>query len=168
MFLFLIVILAASALLMGPVMYLLSCLAPRKGFIISRVTHRKKHWLTLHLAPLDRVGHLDRRQAYGFHQRFLQRLAEALHTDTLPVFFKSHLMRPVHMRTMHNLLNTRFRNARCFCIRVPLHPAARAGIRFQVLVQEWRWITVPETGILVVIYPESRKRVKVTRQTELI
>ncbi|EJF6007914.1 hypothetical protein M8X59_005280, partial [Salmonella enterica] len=94
---FLIVILAASVLLMGPVMYLLSCLAPRKGFIVSQVTHRKKHWLTLHLAPLDRVGRLDRRQAYCFHQRFLERLAEALHTDTLPVFFKSHLMRPVHM-----------------------------------------------------------------------
>ncbi|EAQ9805011.1 hypothetical protein DAL45_13100 [Salmonella enterica subsp. enterica serovar Enteritidis] len=165
---FLIVILAASVLLMGPVMYLLSCLAPRKGFIVSQVTHRKKHWLTLHLAPFDRVGHLDRRQAYCFHQRFLERLAEALHTDTLPVFFKSHLMRPVHMRTMHNLLHTRFRNARCFCIRVPLPPAVRAGIRFQVLVQEWRWITVPETGILVVIYPESRKRVKVTHEIELI
>ncbi|EBT5359770.1 hypothetical protein CLK33_18030 [Salmonella enterica] len=165
---FLIVILAASVLLMGPVMYLLSCLAPRKGFIVSQVTHRKKHWLTLHLAPLDRVGRLDRRQAYCFHQRFLERLAETLHTDTLPVFFKSHLMRPVHMRTMHNLLYTRFRNARCFCIRVPLHPAVQAGIRFQVLIQEWRWITVPETGILVVIYPESRKRVKVTREIELI
>ncbi|ELE9461473.1 hypothetical protein RBV54_005235, partial [Salmonella enterica] len=80
---FLIVILAASVLLMGPVMYLLSCLAPRKGFIVSQVTHRKKHWLTLHLAPLDRVGRLDRRQAYCFHQRFLERLSEALHTDTL-------------------------------------------------------------------------------------
>ncbi|HGB0710384.1 TPA: hypothetical protein ACIT4J_003767 [Salmonella enterica subsp. enterica serovar Typhimurium] len=165
---FLIVILAVSVLLMGPVMYLLSCITPRKGFIVAQVTHRKKHWLTLHLAPLDRVGHLDRRQACCFHQRFLLRLAEALHTDTLPVFFKSHLIRPVHMRTMNNLLHTRFRNARCFCIRVPVHPVARAGIRFQVLVQEWRWITVPETAILVVIYPESRRRVKVTRKIELI
>ncbi len=42
--------------------------------------------------------------------------------------------------------------------------AAQQGKR----IQKWRWITVPETGILVVIYPESRRRVKVTRQTELI
>lgn len=48
------------------------------------------------------------------------------------------------------------------------HKISRHGIRFRVRVQEWRWITVPETGILVVIYPESRRRVKVTRQTESI
>ncbi|ECA3795009.1 hypothetical protein EKG95_24995 [Salmonella enterica subsp. enterica serovar Aqua] len=42
--------------------------------------------------------------------------------------------------------------------------AAQQGER----IQKWRWITVPKTGILVIIYPESRRRVKVTRQTELI
>ena len=145
-----------TLLLYCPVMTIVSAVTPWTGFRTASVSHRKKHYTTLHLSTFDRVGHLNLHRAARFHRSFLATLQLALQRDSAPVYFTSHLMRPAHMKSMTLLMGKMDDTHRWRWITVSIPPAVRNGIRLQTLVQEWRWITVPETGVLVLIRPRRR------------
>lgn len=142
-------------LLYGPFMMLISTITPWKGFRTAKVLRHTGCYTTLHLSVYDRVGHLTPRRATRFHLSFLTTLLQAVESGNNPVFFTSHLMRPTHMKSMTNLLKQMEDTHRWRCHTVPIPRAVRNGIRLQILFQEWRRITVPETGVLVVIRPRK-------------
>ncbi|MBC2612917.1 MULTISPECIES: hypothetical protein [Enterobacteriaceae] len=145
-----------TLLLYCPVMTVVSAVTPWTGFRTASVRHRKKHYTTLHLSTFDRVGHLNLHRAARFHRSFLATLQLALQRDSAPVYFTSHLMRPAHMKSMTLLMGKMDDTHRWRWTTVSIPPTVRNGIRLQTLVQEWRWITVPETGVLVLIRPRRR------------
>lgn len=147
-----------TLLLYCPVMTVVSVVTPWKGFRAAPVRHRLQHYTTLHLSNFDRVGHLSPRRAARFHRSFLATLQLALQGNSTPVYFTSHLMRPAHMKSMTVLMGKMDDTHRWRCVTVPIPPGVRNGIRLQTLVQEWRWITVPETGVLVLIRPRRKAR----------
>ncbi|MEG5552384.1 hypothetical protein UXO11_22675 [Enterobacter wuhouensis] len=144
-----------ALLLYCPLMTLISFITPWKGFRTSTVRRKNRFYTTLHLSIYDRVGHLNLRRAARFHRSFLSTLERALHQNAKTVFFTSHLMRPAHMKTMTALLKSMEDTHRWHCrdVTIPLH--IRNGIRLQIFIQEWRRITVPKTGVLVVIRPRK-------------
>ena len=142
-----------ALLLYCPMMTFISAITPWKGFRISTARRRNGRYTTLHLSIYDRVGHLSRRRAARFHHSFINTLQQALQQGDGPVFFTSHLMRPAHMKSMTALLTPLAGTHRWRCVPVTVPRAVRTGIRLQVLLQEWRWMTVPATGALVVIRP---------------
>ena len=139
-------------------MAIVSAVTPWKGFRAASVRHRKHQYTTLHLSTFDRVGHLNLRRAARFHRSFLATLQLALQRNSTPVYFTSHLMRPAHLKSMTNLMGKMDDTHHWRCTTVSIPPAVRNGIRLQTLVQEWRWITVPETGVLVLIRPRRKAR----------
>lgn len=139
--------------LYGPVTTLISILKPWQGFLVRKTRHRNRPYVTLHLSGYDRVGHLNRRRAARLHRDFLSSLRCALLQGNTPVYFTSHLMRPAHMKSMTALLASLPSSHPWRCRAVTLSRAVRTGIWLQMLLQEWRWITVPEKGVLVVIRP---------------
>ena len=141
-----------ALILFGPLMWFISAVTPWKGFCIATDTGR---YTTLHLSVYDRVGHLSPRRAARFHRSFLTTLLRAVETGKRPVFFTSHLMRPAHMKSMTALLQPMTDTHRWRRRAVTIPRYVRNGIRLQILIQEWRWITVPETGALVVIRPRK-------------
>lgn len=145
-----------ALILYCPTMAILCAITPWKGFRISSIRHRGRRYKTLHLAALDRVGAMNRHQATKFHRSFITQLTKAIRDDSDPVFFTSHLLRPAHVRSMKMTLSaTPTHHLHCRKVRIP--PGIRTGIRIQILIQEWRWITVPPTGALVVIKPRRIK-----------
>lgn len=142
----------ATVLLLCPVFSLLCLLTPWRGFRSGRFIHRYRHYTTMHLSTFDRVGHLNRQQATRFHRSFLLTLDEILNRTDNPVFFTSHLLRPVHLRSMEALLARAVPERRWRKCSVHISRGVRVGIQLQMLLQEWRWITVPDTGVLVVIH----------------
>lgn len=158
MFLILLSAVPLTLLLYCPIMTIISAVTPWKGFRTALVRHRKKHYTTLHLSTFDRVGHLNLRRAARFHRSFLATLQLALQRDSTPVYFTSHLMRPAHLKSMTILMSKMGETHRWRCTIVTIPPAIRNGIRLQTFLQEWRWITVPETGVLVLIRPRRKAR----------
>lgn len=146
-----ILIVSLSFLLYCPVMTLFSAITPWQGFRLAKVRHRQRRYTTLHLAAFDQVGHLDKRRATRFHDSFISTLKNAIESRGMPVYFTSHLLRPAHMRSMKKLLTSEppIYHWRCHPIRISRF--VRKGIWFQMLLQEWRWVNVPETGYIVVI-----------------
>lgn len=149
------IVAAVTALfLYCPAMFVISTVTPWKGFRIASVKHRGRRYKTLHLATLDRIGRMNRHQANKFHCGFINRLASALSDDSAPVYFTSHLLRPSHLRSMKMMLSATA-TYRWHCRSVTIPRGVRVGIRMQILLQEWRWITVPASGVLVVIRPRA-------------
>lgn len=146
-----------ALLLYCPAMVILSTLTPWQGFRISSITHRGRRYKTLHLATLDPIGTLNRDRANQFHRSFATQLGNALRDGSSPIVFTSHLLRPAHLRSMKIVLLTAARPPRWRCANVRMSRWVRTGIRIQVLIQEWRWITVPPTGVMVVIHPQRPK-----------
>lgn len=146
-------IIGLTLVLYCPFMTLLCILTPWQGFRLARVQHRRQTYLTLHLSIYDRVGHLNRRRAARFHRSFLTTLTAALQQEPTPVYFISHLLRPAHLRSMTVMLTTAMPACRWHCLPVRIPQCVRTGITIQILLQEWRWVTVPKTGVLVVIHP---------------
>lgn len=141
----------AAILLLCPIFAVLCFLTPWRGFRTGWASHRHRRYATMHLSTFDRVGHLDRQQAMRFHKSFLSTLDEILYRTDSPVFFTSHLLRPVHLRNMELLLAHQASERRWRKCSVRISRGVRVGIQLQMLLQEWRWITVPDTGVLVVI-----------------
>ena len=141
-----------------PFMTLVSAVTPWKGFRAGTVHHRKRCYTTLHLSVYDRVGHLRPRRAARFHRSFLTTLQLALRKSSGPVCFTSHLMRPAHRKSLTTLMASMSETHRWRSTRINLPAVVRNGIRLQMLVQEWRWITVPKTGVLVLIRPRRKAR----------
>lgn len=140
--------------LLHPVTLILSRFSRRagRGFYTVETTHKGKHWRTMHLTSYDPVGRLSRMQALHFHQCFLAALENALRGFREPLYFRSHLMRPVHLRSMENCLAA-FPERRWRKKRVRISRAEHWGIRLQTLFNEWRWITPQNRGYLIVIGP---------------
>ncbi|WP_391488868.1 hypothetical protein [Leclercia tamurae] len=147
-------------LLYCPIMTFIGAITPWRGFRTSSVRHRKQRYTTLHLSVYDRVGYLSLRRAARFHRSFLSVLQLALQNKSTPVYFTSHLMRPAHMKSMTALLKPMADSHRWRCTPVTISSVVRNGIRLHILIQEWRWITVPETGVLVVIRPRLKPQQK--------
>lgn len=156
MYLLLLLLLPFFLMLYCPFMAFLAVITPWKGFRTSSVRHRRRRYTTLHLSIYDRVGHLTPRRAARFHRSFLTTLQKALRKSDYPVYFTSHLMRPAHMKSLRTLMASMDDTHRWRCIPVTLSPGVRKGIRLQMRVQEWRRITVPETGVLVLIRPRRK------------
>lgn len=140
--------------LLRPVNLILSRFSRRagQGFYTVETTHKGKHWRTIHLTSYDPVGRLSRMQALHFHQCFLAALVNALRGFREPIYFRSHLMRPVHLRSMEKCLAA-FPERRWRKKRVSISRAEYWGIRLQTLFNEWRWITPQDRGYLIVIGP---------------
>lgn len=151
MYLILLSAVPLTLLLYCPIMTIVSVMTPWKGFRAASVRHRKKHYTTLHLSTFDRVGHLNLRRGARFHRSFLATLQLVLQRNNAPVYFTSHLMRPAHLKSLATLMSEMRETHRWRSTTVTIPPAVRKGIRLQTLVQEWRWINVPETGVLVLI-----------------
>lgn len=129
---------------------------PWRGFKTGTKPHRMQRYTTLHLSGYDRVGHLNLRQAARFHQSFLTVLQQALQTRSSPLYFRSHLMRPAHRKSLTKLMASMAGTHRWRSTPVTLSAFERHGIRVQIFLSEWRWITVPETGVLVLIRPRRK------------
>lgn len=155
-----------TLLLYCPIMTIACAVTPWKGFRAASVRHRNKYYTTLHLSTLDRVGHLNIRRAARFHRSFLDTLLLALQRSSAPVYFISHLIRPAHMKSMTVLMGKMDDRHRWRCTTVSIPPIVRNGIRLQMLVQEWRWISVPETGVLVLIRPRRKEIQNTNTQTQ--
>ncbi|HEY4436081.1 MAG TPA: hypothetical protein VGN40_07945 [Lelliottia sp.] len=158
MYLIILSALQLTLLLYCPIMTIVSAVTPWRGFRTASVRHRKTYYTTLHLSVYDRVGHLSLRRAARFHRSFLATLQLALQRNSDPVYFTSHLMRPAHMKSLAVLMSKMSETHRWRCSTVTIPSVVRNGIRLQILVQEWRWITVPETGVLVLIRPRRKVR----------
>lgn len=146
-----------ALILYCPAMGILSALTPWQGFRISSITHRRRRYKTLHLATLDRIGKLNKKRANQFHRSFTKQLGNAVRDNSSPIVFTSHLLRPIHLRSMRIILSTTAAPLRWRCSNVKISRWVRTGIRIQILIQEWRWITVPSTGVMVVIRPQCKK-----------
>ncbi|MGJ3289493.1 hypothetical protein [Klebsiella sp. PL-2018] len=144
-----------SLVLLGPVMFVICLLTPWRGFRLATARRHRRRYITLHLSSFDRVGHLDRVRARLFHDSFLAAMEKALAHRERPVFFVSHLLRPSHRRSLRDMMSSRYPERRWRCRQIPLRRSVRYAIRIQMLLQEWRWITVPDTAWLVVVRPES-------------
>lgn len=123
-----------------------------RGFYTVGTTHKGKRWRTMHLTSYDPVGRFNRIRAAHFHQCFLVALEKALRGFREPLYFRSHLMRPVHLRSMEECLAA-FPERRWRKKRVSISQAENWGIRLQTLLNEWRWITPQDKGYLIVIGP---------------
>lgn len=60
-----------------PCFTLIALFTPWKGFAVFSVTYRRRQYWAVHLALLDRVGAMNRRQARRYHQAFVQALETA-------------------------------------------------------------------------------------------
>lgn len=135
-----------------PCFTLLSLVTPWKGFTVFSMTHRGRQYWAVHLALLDRVGTMNRQRTRRYHQAFVQTLENALARPVRPVFFRSHLMRPAQVALACQVLSHRA-GYRCRIVSVTLPRWERFAMVAQMLLQEWRVISLPsEQAVMVVIY----------------
>ncbi len=135
-----------------PCFTLIALFTPWKGFAVFSVTYRRRQYWAVHLALLDRVGAMNRRQARRYHQAFVQALETALVARPVRPVFRSHLMRPAQVALTCQVLSHRT-GYRCRIAPITLPRWERVAIFAQMLLQEWRLIQLPsEEGIMVVIH----------------
>ncbi len=136
-----------------PCFTLIALLTPRKGFAVFSVRHRQRHYRAVHLALLDRVGTMNRRRTRLYHLAFVRVLEEALTArPVLPVFFRSHLLRPAQVELACQTLSRR-PGYRCRIVPVILPRWERVAIVVQMLLQEWRFVQLPPVqAVMVVIH----------------
>lgn len=139
-----------------PIMAVFCALTPWQGFKTTTVRRRKKRYTTLHLSGRARIGHLSRRRATRLHRSFITTLQQALQKEATPVYFTSHLLRHTHLKSMTALLTSVEDTHRWRCVPVTVSRGVRTGIQLLTFMQEWRWIRVPDTGVLVVIRPARK------------
>lgn len=139
-----------------PCFTLLSLVTPWKGFAVFNVKHRRRQYRAVHLALLDRVGNINRRNTLRYHRAFVSALDSALSmSPSRPVFFRSHLMRPAQVklacRTLSGRSDYRYR---LVSVKLPLWE--RGAMVVQMLLQEWRLIPFPPgQAVMVVVWPVS-------------
>lgn len=151
-FLFLIL----ALILYCPCFTLQSVIGCQKGFEVFTLRHRGRCWRVIHLAVRERVGRMTRRRVRFYHDTFLRALGEALRSGE-PVLFRSHLMRPAQVRlACRPLMDT---GRRYHVTRVNIPPYERRLMTLQMLLQEWRFIRVPEQGVMVVVSPQQNNPV---------
>lgn len=114
--------------------------------------HRGQRWRVIHLAVRERVGRMTRRRVRFYHDAFLRGLGEALQSGE-PVLFRSHLMRPVQVRLACQALVYTRRRYRIVTVNISQYE--RRLMTLQMLLQEWRFIRIPEQGVMVVVSPQQ-------------
>lgn len=155
-FLFLIL----ALLLYCPCFTLQSVFGRKQGFDLFTLRHRGRRWRVIHLAVRERVGRMTRRRVRFYHDAFLRALGEVLQSGE-PVLFRSHLMRPAQVALACQTLISCDR--RYHVARVSIPPYERRLMTLQMLLQEWRFIRIPEQGVMVVVSPQQ-KNTSGTRQ----
>ncbi|EAO6531852.1 hypothetical protein MU985_005289 [Salmonella enterica] len=139
-----------ALLLYCPCYTLQSVIGRQKGFSVFTFRHRGRRWRVIHLSVRERVGRMNRRRVRFYHQAFVRALNEALQTGE-PVVFRSHLMRPAQIRLACQILVPTCRRHHIVTVNIPLYE--RRLMTLLILLQEWRFIRVPEQGVIVVIGP---------------
>lgn len=151
-FLFLIL----ALLLYCPCFTLQSVFGRKQGFEVFTLRHRGRRWRVIHLAVRERVGRMTRRRVRFYHNAFLRALGEALQSGE-PVLFRSHLMRPAQVALACRTLISCGR--RYHVARVNIPPYERRLMTLLMLLQEWRFVRVPEQGVMVVVSPQQNNPV---------
>ncbi|EBW6364045.1 hypothetical protein DPU24_25280 [Salmonella enterica subsp. enterica serovar Oranienburg] len=140
--------LVLALLLYCPCFTLLSVSGRPKGFSVFTLLHRSRRWRVIHLAIRERVGRMNRRRVRFYHDAFLRALSEALQSGE-PVLFRSHLMRPAQVRLACQALMHTDRRYRIATVRMSGYE--RRLMTLLMLLQEWRFVRMPERGVMVVV-----------------
>lgn len=148
--------LVPALILYCPCFTLQSVFGRKKGFEVFTLRHRGGRWRVIHLAVRERVGRMTRCRVRFYHDAFLRALGEALRSGE-PVLFRSHLMRPAQVALACQPLISCDR--RYHVTRVNIPPHERRLMTMQMLLQEWRFIRVPEQGVMVVVSPQQNNPV---------
>lgn len=151
-----ILFLLLALVLYCPCYTLQSVIGRQKGFSVFTLRHRGHRWRVIHLAVRERVGRMNRHRVKFYHHAFLRALNEALQTGE-PVVFRSHLMRPAQVRLACQTLVATRRRHRIAVVNIPLYE--RRLMTLLLMLQEWRFIRVPERGVMVVVSPERNSPV---------
>lgn len=151
-FLFLIL----ALILYCPCFMLQSVFVRKKGFEVFTFRHRGRRWRVIHLAVRERVGRMTCRRVRLYHDAFLRALGEALQSGE-PVLFRSHLMRPAQIRLACQILTSSCRRHHIVTVVIPSYE--RRVMTLLMLLQEWRFIRVPEQGVMVVVSPQQNNPV---------
>lgn len=144
--------LVLALILYCPCFTLLSVSGRQKGFTVFTLRHRGRRWRVIHLAVRERVGRMTRRRVRFYHDAFFRALGEALQSGE-PVLFRSHLMRPAQVALARQVLMYTGRRYRIVAVDIP--PYERRLMTLLMLLQEWRFIRVPEQGVMVVVSPQK-------------
>ncbi len=148
--------LVLALILYCPCFMLQSVIGRQKGFDVFTFRHRGRRWRVIHLAVRERVGRMTRCRVRFYHDAFLRALGEALRTGE-PVLFRSHLMRSAQVALACQTLISCDR--RYHVTRVNIPPYERRLMALQILLQEWRFVRVPEQGVMVVVSPQQNNPV---------
>lgn len=148
--------LVPALILYCPCFTLQSVIGRQKGFEVFTLRHRGRRWRVIHLAVRERVGRMTRCRVRFYHDTFLRALGEALQSGE-PVLFRSHLMRPAQVRLACRPLMDTGRRYRVVVVNIPRYE--RQMMALQMLLQEWRFIRVPEQGVMVVVSPQQNNPV---------
>ncbi|EAA8668224.1 hypothetical protein [Salmonella enterica] len=143
-----------ALLLYCPCFTLLASFGRQKGFDVFTLRHRGRRWRVVHLAVRERVGRMTRCRVRFYHHAFVRALNEALQTGE-PVVFRSHLMRPAQISLACQTLAPTRRRHHIVTVAIPSYE--RRLMTLLILLQEWRFIRVPEQGVMVVIGPEIKQ-----------
>ncbi|EHF6859513.1 hypothetical protein J1L44_004506 [Salmonella enterica subsp. enterica serovar Panama] len=145
-----------ALLLYCPCFTLLASFGRQKGFDVFTLRHRGRRWRVVHLAVRERVGRMTRCRVRFYHHAFVRALNEALQSGE-PVVFRSHLMRPAQVRLACQILVPVRRRHHIVTVAIPYYE--RRLMMLLMLLQEWRFIRVPERGVMVVVSPDRNSAV---------
>ncbi|EFS2651748.1 hypothetical protein HX362_004670 [Salmonella enterica] len=137
-----------------PCFTLQSVIGRQKGFDVFTFRHRGRRWRVIHLAVRERVGRMNRSRVRFYHAAFLRALGEALQSEG-PIFFRSHLMRPAQVALACQSLMYTGRRYRIVVVAIPRYE--RWLMTLLMLLQEWRFVRVPEQGVMVVVTQQQNK-----------
>lgn len=138
-----------SIALYCPIYFSLCLLVPFKGFSVSYMTHRKRRYAVIHISLFSKIGRLNKNKLKKFNTAFVSTLDTALQSKRESVIFRSHLMRASQVRLAESVLSRRNRRYRVSI--VVLSRMERVGIICQTFLQEWRLVTIPHQGVMIVV-----------------
>ncbi|AIK12795.1 hypothetical protein PEC301296_21090 [Pectobacterium carotovorum subsp. carotovorum] len=132
-----------------PIYFFICLLVPFKGFSVSYMKHRRRRYAVVHVSLFSRIGHLNKNQLKKFNTAFVSTLDAALQNKRESVIFRSHLMRTSQVQLAENVLSKCGRRYRVST--VALSRVERVGIICQTFLQEWRLVTIPHRGVMIVV-----------------
>ncbi|HFW3088910.1 TPA: hypothetical protein ACIBE3_002455 [Salmonella enterica subsp. enterica serovar Reading] len=147
--------LVLALLLYCPCFTLLSVAGRQKGFTVFTLHHRGRCWRVIHLAVRERVGRMNRYRVRFYHDAFLRALSEVLQSGK-PVLFRSHLLRPAQVRLACQVLQYTGRRYRIVTVEISSYE--RRLMTLLMLLQEWRFVRMPERGVMVVVSQKKSHR----------
>lgn len=132
-----------------PIYFFICLLVPFKGFSVSYMKHRERNYAVIHISLFSRIGRLNKNQLKKFNTAFVSTLDTALQNKRESVVFRSHLMRASQVQLAENVLSGCGRRYRVS--NVVLSRLERVGIICQTFLQEWRLVTIPHRGVMIVV-----------------